>query len=98
MDTHHVVHSESALDLLSKEVTEPGLWQQRKHEIKAVEEQAGAPVICVPWLNRGTNFSEEERQQLRLEGLLPPVVEDLELQAERLVCWHGWGASHLQGG
>lgn len=40
-------------------------------------------VIYFPWLNRGTNFSPEEREQLRLEGLLPTVVESLDLQAER---------------
>jgi hypothetical protein len=43
-------------------------------------------VIWAPWLNRGTNFSHEERAALRLEGLLPPVVESLELQAERVMC------------
>lgn len=35
------------------------------------------------WLNRGTNFSSAEREELRLEGLLPPVIESLELQVRR---------------
>lgn len=105
----------------------PGLWRQRKREVKELEEEAGAPggwvgwfqneqasvcvrgaeveegrvlgprpphrpwrhpwlpisaVIWAAWLNRGTNFSREEREALRLEGLLPPVVESLDLQAE----------------
>lgn len=38
-------------------------------------------MIWVSWLNRGTNFSLVEREELRLEGLLPPVVESLDLQA-----------------
>ena len=37
-------------------------------------------VIWASWLNRGTNFGREEREHLRIEGLLPPVVESLELQ------------------
>ncbi|EFN55561.1 hypothetical protein CHLNCDRAFT_35453 [Chlorella variabilis] len=86
MSFHHDTRSESAADLHAKEVTSPGLWKQRKREVKQVEEQAGAPVIWVSWLNRGTNFSHEERQELRLEGLLPPVVESLDLQAERVMC------------
>ena len=40
-------------------------------------------VLWASWLNRGTNFGREEREQLRIEGLLPPVVESLELQARR---------------
>ncbi len=42
-------------------------------------------VMWVSWLNRGTNFSLEERDELRLEGLLPPVVESLDLQARNAV-------------
>jgi hypothetical protein len=131
MSPQHMAESESAADLHASEVTSPGLWRQRKREVKEVEEHAGAPgthmaafelspllsesghavhgvppccsplppsfllphlpatcspvcpVVYFPWLNRGTNFSMEERQQLRLEGLLPPVVESLDLQAER---------------
>lgn len=80
-----VPKSESEADLHAKEVTSPGLWKQRKHEVKQVEEHAGAPVIWTAWINRGTNFSLEERSKLRLEGLLPPVVESLDLQAERVM-------------
>ncbi|KAL4430559.1 hypothetical protein ABPG77_005799 [Micractinium sp. CCAP 211/92] len=76
----------SAQDLHARDVALPGLWQQRKREVKELEEHAGAPVMWVSWLNRGTNFSLEERDELRLEGLLPPVVESLDLQAERVMC------------
>lgn len=159
----------SAQDLHARDVAAPGLWKQRKREVKELEEHAGAPSACcprpgaplpskhvpaavpaggslgndggsrpcsgfrvhlrvprplvapavtccrsgwlgnlhrqrlsrpprsrklpppcrcpppavtwVPWLNRGTNFSLAEREELRLEGLLPPVVESLDLQA-----------------
>lgn len=37
-------------------------------------------VIWASWLNRGTNFAQEEREQLRIEGLLPPVFESMDLQ------------------
>lgn len=43
MSFHHDTRSESAADLHAKEVTSPGLWKQRKREVKQVEEQAGAP-------------------------------------------------------
>ena len=33
----------------------------------------------------GTNFSEEERREKNLEGLLPPVIESLDDQAARLM-------------
>lgn len=162
----------SAQDLHARDVALPGLWQQRKREVKELEEHAGAPGGCCPawpscpscpscpswakrtcrsladkgvpfrhssrrhlrcvalqpagrlcarralaaagpppspsrgqcssggnfskcsplcavmwvsWLNRGTNFSLEERDELRLEGLLPPVVESLDLQAGNAV-------------
>lgn len=76
----------SALDLHAHDVAQPGLWHQRKREVKEMEEQAGAPVLWASWLNRGTNFSLIEREELRLEGLLPPVVESLALQADRVMC------------
>jgi hypothetical protein len=47
-----VPKSESEADLHAKEVTSPGLWKQRKHEVKQVEEHAGAPVIWTAWINR----------------------------------------------
>ena len=43
----------------------------------------GRQLIEDPLLNRGTAFSESQRQELGLRGLLPPHVETLEMQAER---------------
>ncbi|MEJ7799723.1 MAG: hypothetical protein WKF60_04335 [Ilumatobacter sp.] len=36
------------------------------------------------YLNKGTAFTIEERDRLALGGLLPPVVESLERQLERI--------------
>ncbi|KAK2079325.1 hypothetical protein QBZ16_003016 [Prototheca wickerhamii] len=36
-------------------------------------------------IGAGTNFSEEERREKNLEGLLPPVIESLDDQAARLM-------------
>lgn len=36
------------------------------------------------FLNKGTAFTESERKKLGLDGLLPPCVEDIETQAQRI--------------
>lgn len=38
-----------------------------------------------PLLNKGTSFTEEERDQLGLRGLLPPRVNSLEEQVQRML-------------
>ena len=45
--------------------------------------RAGVDVIDTPTLNKGTAFTEEERKQLGLHGLLPPHVETLDEQVVR---------------
>jgi malate dehydrogenase (oxaloacetate-decarboxylating)(NADP+) len=44
----------------------------------------GFSVLQEPLLNKGTAFTEKERQTLGLEGLLPPRVDSLELQLGRV--------------
>lgn len=44
---------------------------------------AGPPLLEMPLLNKGSAFSEEERINLNLIGLLPHTVETIEEQAER---------------
>src|SRR5262252_1804016 len=43
----------------------------------------GYDVLHNPRLNKGTAFTQEERRKYRLEGLLPPAVTNMELQAAR---------------
>ena len=45
----------------------------------------GHAVLNDPLLNRGTGFSEDERDALSLRGLLPAAVETIEEQVERAV-------------
>ncbi len=48
------------------------------------KEVRGVDVLRNPWLNRGSAFTEEERDRLGLRGLLPPAVSSLKDQAKRL--------------
>lgn len=44
----------------------------------------GLEVLREPMLNKGTAFTAEEREELLLDGLLPPVVESLDEQTRRV--------------
>jgi malate dehydrogenase (oxaloacetate-decarboxylating) len=44
----------------------------------------GLGVLRTPLLNKGTAFTREERAELGLDGLLPPVVTTLEEQERRV--------------
>src|SRR6201981_1868238 len=45
----------------------------------------GMEVLDSPNLNKGTAFTDEEREQLGLVGLLPDSVEDIDRQLERVL-------------
>ena len=45
----------------------------------------GVDLLWDPHLNKGTAFSARERRRLKLEGLLPPVVEGIEEQVQRVM-------------
>ena len=51
-------------------------------------DRRGPDLLRHPALNKGTAFTEEERQIFGLEGLLPAGVETLEQQVER--CWQAF--------
>ncbi|HGQ6615025.1 TPA: NAD-dependent malic enzyme [Listeria monocytogenes] len=46
--------------------------------------KSGFDYMNNPLLNKGTAFSEEERANYQLEGLLPPIIETIEQQAVRI--------------
>jgi malate dehydrogenase (oxaloacetate-decarboxylating)(NADP+) len=48
-------------------------------------EERGVKLFHDPILNKGTAFTEEEREQLGLRGLLPPRIMSQELQAKRVL-------------
>eukprot|EP00924_Labyrinthula_sp_SR-Ha-C_P005824 snap_masked-scaffold_14-processed-gene-6.19-mRNA-1 protein AED:0.01 eAED:0.01 QI:0/-1/0/1/-1/1/1/0/556 len=48
-----------------------------------VVEKYGAEVLNTPSLNKGSAFSNKEREKLRLKGLLPAAVESMDLQLKR---------------
>jgi len=55
----------------------------KRSEIQKPTVVSGTDLLNLPILNKGTAFTEAERKQLGLEGLLPPHVETLEEQAVR---------------
>src|SRR5919206_2615471 len=56
---------------------------EKKPEPIIVIDQSGKDLMSDPMLNKGTAFTEEERTEFDLHGLLPPVVETLEQQCVR---------------
>ncbi|KOY14934.1 NAD-dependent malic enzyme [Paenibacillus xylanivorans] len=44
----------------------------------------GKDVLSNPMLNKGTAFNEEERKELNLNGILPPMVLNIEEQVSRV--------------
>jgi len=45
----------------------------------------GVHLLQDPRFNKGTSFSREERQALGLRGLLPPSIQDMKTQMERVL-------------
>jgi hypothetical protein len=59
--------------------------QQATHEMAQQPHLRGLALLDNPTLNKGTAFTEEERRDYGLEGLLPPAVETLDRQLERVL-------------
>ncbi|MBV8185648.1 MAG: NAD-dependent malic enzyme [Alphaproteobacteria bacterium] len=56
-------------------------------DITHVESNAAHALTALndPVMNKGTAFTKDERRRLGLEGLLPPTVESLDRQVERVL-------------
>ena len=61
----------------------PGSVAQRAAEVVSPRIPRGMDLLDTPLLNKGTAFSDTERTQFGLHGLLPPCVETLEEQVAR---------------
>ena len=60
-------------------------YQVDCHGNQCVEVTVGGIVLLrLPATNKGTAFTEQERIDLKLEGLLPPLVTTIEQQIDRL--------------
>jgi len=44
----------------------------------------GRELLADRYMNKGTAFTAEERQRYGIDGLIPPVIEDLEIQLVRV--------------
>src|SRR4249919_204603 len=61
------------------------MLEQIKHEPTGAVLPHGVALLRDPMLNKGTAFSEKERDTLGLRGLLPAHVLSMEMQAQRLI-------------
>lgn len=66
------------------------LVKKRRYQMESLEEPLevivrGTDILQEPLLNKGTAFSEEERDALGLRGLVPPKVVDIEEQVIRVL-------------
>jgi len=58
---------------------------RERKQIRITNMPTGVDLLHEATLNKGTGFTEEERQALGLEGLLPPYVNSLETQVIRVM-------------
>jgi malate dehydrogenase (oxaloacetate-decarboxylating) len=66
------------IPILASRVRGPELNGDGCHKTKA----RGMAVLATPLLNKGTAFTAEERKELGLTGMLPPVISTLEAQVK----------------
>ncbi len=66
------------IPILASPVRGPEPNGNSSHKTKA----RGMAVLTTPLLNKGTAFTAEERKELGLSGMLPPVISTLEAQVK----------------
>lgn len=59
------------------------MMEHHKQEVLQVSKK-GIDLVRDPLLNKGTAFSEKEREEFNLQGLLPPCVSTFEVQVQRV--------------
>jgi len=63
--------------------------EQRRQELKTISakdhHEWGFNLLNLPQFNKGMGFTIEERQKLRIHGLLPPRVMDFDMQLQRVI-------------
>ncbi|EFL30068.1 malate oxidoreductase [Streptomyces viridochromogenes DSM 40736] len=66
------------------------MYQPKTHRPRTTDSPA-VTTLADPLVNKGTAFSRQEREELGLDGLLPPAVETLDEQAARAYeAFHGY--------
>ncbi len=63
----------------------PNYWDQIDRQPAARTVTTGVPLMQDPFRNKGTAFTDRERDALGLRGLLPPRVSSMEIQARRVL-------------
>lgn len=58
---------------------------KKRKRVRITNMPTGIDLLYEPTLNKGTAFTEEEREALGIEGLLPPYVNSLETQVMRVM-------------
>jgi malate dehydrogenase (oxaloacetate-decarboxylating)(NADP+) len=69
--------------------------QSQKHRSSGIE-SSGVELLLDARRNRGTAFTEEEREREKLVGLLPESVEDIERQSARVLQQLGQQSTDLE--
>ncbi len=54
------------------------------HERFIAVDVKGRPLLLNPYINKGTAFPQDEREMLDLDGMIPPAVNTIEQQLERV--------------
>ena len=69
---------------------------QRVTASRGAEFPTGIELLHDPTRNKGTAFTEKERDALKLRGLLPPRVLTQDQQMEKILELTGSGGAHVR--
>jgi len=63
----------------------PPPYEPSEEKPATVVTKMGVDLLHDPWSNKGTAFPASERDRLRVRGLLPPAITNLDLQTRRFM-------------